>query len=178
MLLHCIKSMLEHSHKIQKGCMKNSPYQQYNDHKPNMNLHLFLLTQPICITLRFFTASSAQYCFSCKTWRNPVTENWGDRIIYRTCTRAFEGRRMSHLLWCCHLYTCHQGVWSCPLHVHCRVRRLLCGACNCLASLLKLSCQREGLIFHWISAATLSSSIPYVGWIKCTMNLYSKWTGK
>lgn len=44
--------------------------------------------------------------------------------------------------------------------------------------LLKLSCQREGLIFHRISAAALSSSIPYVGWIKCTMNLYSKWTGK
>lgn len=26
LLLHCVKSMLEHSHKIQKGWMKNSPY--------------------------------------------------------------------------------------------------------------------------------------------------------
>lgn len=92
LFLHCVKPMLEHSHKIQKGWIKNSPYQQYNDHKPNTNLDLFVLTQPICITLRFFTASSAQYCFSCKTWRNPITENWGNRIIYSNMHKSFWGQ--------------------------------------------------------------------------------------
>lgn len=84
--------MLEHSQRIQKGWMKNSPYQPYNDDKPNMNPELFVLTQPICITLRFFTASSAQYCFSCKTWRNPITENWGSTIIYSNMHKSFWGQ--------------------------------------------------------------------------------------
>lgn len=142
-----------------------------------MNLNLFVLTQPICIILRLFTASLHNTAFLARHEETQWLRIREMECFAVTCTRASEGRRISHLLRSCHLCTCRQGVQSCPSDACWHVRLQLYRVCNCSASLLKLNRQREGLIFHRISAVTLSSSSPYLGWIKCTMNLYSKWTG-
>lgn len=171
-------SILEPPHMKQKGWTKTTPHQQFNDHKPKMNLNLFVLTQPICVILRLFTASLHNTVFLARHEETQWLSIREMECFAVTCTRASEGRRISHLLRFCRLYTCRQGVQSCPSDARCHVRLQLYHVCNCSASLLKLNRQREGLIFHRISAVTLSSSSPYLGWIKCTMNLYSKWTGK
>lgn len=158
--------------------MKNSPYQQYNDHKPNINLELFDLTQPIYITLRFFTATSAQYFFSCKTWRKPVTENWGNKMIYSHMHKSFRGQEDVTLVMMLSLaHLSPRGMvmsFACPLPR--QESALWCTRLSCKSAKTKLPKRR--INFPLDQCTALSSSIPYVGWMKCTMNLYSKRSGK
>lgn len=124
--------------------------------KRRMNLIPLVLTQPICIIL---THSIILHDMK-------KTNNW---VLQKWCTSQ------EYVLLRAGGPTClSPQVRSRPWHTHCHIRCQISGACNCIVDLLKLYHQREGLIIHQISAVILCSNSPYLHWIKCSMNLYSK----